>query len=49
MSGVTVSSWKERLPEIMRGYDKKHIYNLDKTDCFWKALSERGFVERKAL
>ena len=46
MSGVTVSSWKERLPEIVRGYDKKNIYNLDETGCFWRALPERGFVEK---
>ena len=26
VSGVTVSAWKERLPEILRGYD-----NLDET------------------
>ena len=31
VSGVTVSAWKERLPEILRGYDKKNVYNLDET------------------
>ena len=46
MSGVTVSSWKERLPEIRMGYDRKNIYNLDETGCFWRALPERGFVEK---
>ena len=45
-SGVTVSFWKERLPEIVRGYDKKNIYNLDETGCFWRALPERGFIEK---
>ena len=44
VSGVMVSSWKERLPEIVRGYDKKN--NLDETSCFWRALTERGFVEK---
>ena len=34
VSGVTVSAWKERLPEILRGYDKKNVYNLDETGCF---------------
>ena len=46
MSGVTVSSWKERLPEIIWGYDKKDIYNLNEPGCFWRALPERGFVEK---
>ena len=46
VSGVMVSSWKERLPKIVRGYDKKNIYNLDETGCFWRALPERGFVEK---
>ena len=29
--------WKERLPEILRGYAKEDIYNLDETRCSWKA------------
>ena len=46
VSGVMVSSWEKRLTEIVRGYDKKNIYNLDETGCFWRALPERGFVEK---
>ena len=45
VSGVTESSWKDRLPEIVRVYDK-NIYNLDETGCFWTALPECGFVEK---
>ena len=45
VSGVTVHSWKERLPEIVSGYDK-NIYNLEETGCFWRALPERGLVEK---
>ena len=45
-SGVTVSSWKERLPEILSGYDSRNIYNLDETGCFWRALPICGFVEK---
>ena len=41
-----MSVWKERLPEILRGYDKKNVYNLDETGCFWKALSQQGFAEK---
>ena len=34
VSGVTACAWKERLPEILRGYDKKKVYNLDEIGCF---------------
>jgi len=29
--GETVSSWKERLPEIVVGYEAKDVWNLDET------------------
>jgi len=29
VSGDSVRSWKERLPEILKGYKKEDIYNLD--------------------
>lgn len=38
VSGDTVTSWKERLPEILSGYSKADIWNLDETGYFWKAL-----------
>ena len=41
-----LTSLKERLPEILRGYDKKNVYNLDETGCFWKALPQQGFAEK---
>ena len=44
--GDTLESWKERLPEIMQGYNKEDIYNLDETGCFWRALPDRGFGEK---
>ena len=43
VSGETVDSWKERLPELLEGYSSKNIYNLDETGCFWRALPETGF------
>ena len=46
VSGVTVSAWKERLPEIQSGYNKKNVYNLDERGCFWKALPQQGFAEK---
>ena len=43
VSGDSVRSWKERLPEILKGYKKEDIYNLDETGCFWW---DSGFEER---
>ena len=44
--GYTVTSWKERLPEILRGYDKRDVFNLDETGCFWRALPDHGFGQK---
>ena len=46
VSGETVASWKERLPEILLGYSKEIIYNLNETGCFWKALPDHGFIQK---
>ena len=44
--GDTVESWKERLPELLRGFSREDIWNLDETGCFWKALPDRGFGQK---
>ena len=41
--GVTIDSWKERLPEILEGYAKEDIWNIDETGVFWQALPDHGF------
>ena len=46
VSGETVTSWKERRPEIVQGYEKQDIFNLDETGCFWRALPDRGFGQK---
>lgn len=46
VQGDTVRSWKERLPQILQGYAKENIWNIDETGIFWIALPERGFVEK---
>lgn len=46
VSGATVDSWKERLPDILQGYSAKDILNLDETGCFWRALPDKGFNQR---
>ncbi len=47
VSDLTVESWKERLPELVRGYKAEDIWNLDETGCFWKALPDKGFGRKK--
>ena len=46
VSGTTISSWKERLPEIIAGYTPRDVWNIDETGCFWCALPEKGFGRR---
>ena len=43
VSGLTVDSWKERLPEILANYKMEDIYNIDETGCFWRTLPDKGF------
>ena len=43
VQGPTVDSWKERLPELVAGYTRDDIRNIDETGLFWKALPDRGF------
>ena len=46
VQGETVDSWKERIPEIVQGYQKEVIWNLDETGVFWKALPDHGFGQK---
>ena len=46
VSGATVDSWKERLPELLQGYASENIWNLDETACFWRALPDHGFCQK---
>ena len=46
VQGETVESWKERLPEIVQGYEKQDVWNMDETDIFWCALPNRGFGQK---
>ena len=40
VSGLTIDSWKKRIPELLQGYSAENIWNLDETGCFWHALPE---------
>ena len=46
VSGLTIDSWKERIPELLQGYSAENIWNLDETGCFWRALPEYGFSNK---
>ena len=46
VQGETVDSWKERLPEIVQGYSKDNIWNMDETGLFFCALPDRGFAQK---
>ena len=41
VEGATVESWKEVLPEIVQGYKKDDILNMDETGLFWRAKSKQ--------
>ena len=43
VEGATVDSWQECLPEIILGYKKDNIWNMDETGLFWQALPDKGF------
>ena len=49
VSGETVDSWKERLPEIIAGYEQDDIWNMDRTGVFWQGLPDRGFGQKGKL
>lgn len=47
VNGATVDSWKEHLPEIVSGYEKDDIWNMDETGLIWRTLPDRGFAHKK--
>lgn len=43
VQGDMVDFWKEWLPELIRGYSKDDIWNMDETGLFFRA---RGFAKK---
>ena len=39
----------ERLPELVSGYSKDDILNMDETGLFFCALPDKGFTKRVAV
>ena len=40
----TVTSWQERLPNILSGYSPENIFNMDETGQFFRALPNRSLA-----
>ena len=43
---MTIQSWIERLPELTAEYELKDICNMDELGLFFKALPEKGLVQK---
>jgi hypothetical protein len=49
VKGDTVESWKECLPEIIRGYEVTDIKNMAETGCCWPEGSSREGLAQKGM
>ena len=47
VNAETLESWAGRLPEIVKGYELKDIWNADETGLFWRALSDKSLSVKK--
>ena len=47
VNAETLESWAKRLPEIVKGYELKDIWNADKTGLFWRALPDKPLSVKK--
>ena len=43
---MIIQSWIERLPELTAEYELKDIWNMDELGLFFKALPEKGLVQK---
>ena len=39
--------WKEKIPELVQGYEARDIYNMDETGVFFRALPRRTLTVKK--
>ena len=47
VSTETVTSWMERINELIEGYPLENIWNMDESSCFFKALLDKGWQKNK--
>ena len=41
-----VTSWMERINELIEGYSLENIWNMDESGCFFIVLSDKGLFEK---
>ncbi|XP_045174463.2 tigger transposable element-derived protein 6-like [Mercenaria mercenaria] len=46
VSSETIEQWKSKLPDIVKDYDKRDIYNMDETGLYFRALSDKTLCVR---
>ena len=46
VSEEMITSWMETLEELTAKYSSENIWKMDKSGCFFKALSDKAFVEK---
>ena len=46
VSTETVTSWMERINELIESYSLENIWNMDESGCFFKALLDKGLIEK---
>ena len=46
VSTETVTSWMDRINELIEGYSLENFWNMDESGCFFKALPDKGLVEK---
>ena len=42
----TITSWMERIQESIEGYSSENIWIMDESGCFFKALPDKGLIEK---
>ena len=42
----TITSWMEIIQELTEGYSSENIWNMDESGCFFKALPDKGLIEK---
>ena len=47
VNAETLESWAERLPEIVKEYELKDIWNADETGLFSRALPDKSLSVKK--
>ena len=47
VSTEAITSWMDRINELIEGILVNNIWNIDKSGCFFQALPDKGLVEKE--